>query len=69
MTQFLNKHLPNFAQNLFVDWVDPVHYSFYVFKHSSQTGGQCDQMTRLFVQYLAVYNNGNLPKSVPNFPK
>ena len=25
---------------------------------------QCDQMARLFVQYLAIYNNVNLPKSI-----
>ena len=25
---------------------------------------QCDQMTRLFVQYLAIYNNKNLPSSI-----
>ena len=26
-------------------------------------------MTRLFVKYLAIYNNGNLPKSITNYPK
>ena len=30
---------------------------------------QCDQMTRLFAQYLAIYNNGILPKRIKIFPK
>ena len=27
-----------------------------------QRASQCDQMARLFLQDLAIYNNGNLPK-------
>ena len=27
---------------------------------------QCDQLTRLFVQYLVIYNNKNLPNNVKN---
>ena len=30
---------------------------------------QCDQMPRIFAQYLAIYNNLNLPKSTLNFLK
>ena len=30
---------------------------------------QYDQMTRLFVKYFAIHNNGNLPKSITNFSK
>ena len=30
---------------------------------------QCDQMTRLFAQYFAIYNNGILPKRIKIFPK
>ena len=30
---------------------------------------QSDQITRLFVHYLAIYNNANLPKSINKFPK
>ena len=30
---------------------------------------QCDQMDRLLVQYLAIYNNENLPNIIKNLPK
>ena len=30
---------------------------------------QCDQMTRLCFQYLALYSNENLPKSIQTVPK
>ena len=30
---------------------------------------ECDQMTRLFVECLDIYNNGNVPKSITSFPK
>ena len=30
---------------------------------------QCDQMTRLYVQYLAIYNTKNLPNTQTNLPK
>ena len=30
---------------------------------------QWDQMTKLFVQYLAIYNHENLPNSILNLPK
>ena len=30
---------------------------------------QCGQMTRLFVQYLAIYSNEKLPKSIINLPR
>ena len=29
---------------------------------------QCDQMATLFVQYLGIYNNVNLPKSINKLP-
>ena len=29
---------------------------------------QCDQIVRLFFQYLAIQYNGNLPNSIKNFP-
>ena len=36
---------------------------------SSLTHNQCDQMARLFVQYLPTDNAANLPKSVSKLPK
>ena len=30
---------------------------------------QCDQMARLFLQYLPTYNSENLPKSISKLPK
>ena len=30
--------------------------------------GQCDQTARLFFQYLVIYNNVNLPKSIKKLP-
>ena len=30
---------------------------------------QCDQMPKIFAQYLAIYNNANWPKSTLGFPK
>ena len=31
------------------------------------TREQCDQMAQLFLQYLAICNNENLPNSIKNF--
>ena len=33
------------------------------------TYDQCDLMARLFIQYLAIYSNDILPKSMKNLPK
>ena len=33
------------------------------------TEEQCEQMTRLCFQYLAIYRNENLPKSIQTVPK
>ena len=33
------------------------------------TTRQCDQTDRLFVQYVAIYNNKNLPTKFQNFAK
>ena len=33
------------------------------------SGEQGDQMDRLFFTYLAIYNNGNLPRGAKNVPK
>ena len=30
---------------------------------------QCDQMARLFLQYLALYDNGLLPNNIKKLPK
>ena len=35
-------------------------YSWWTLTH----GNQCDQIVKLFVQYLAIYNKENLPKSI-----
>ena len=36
---------------------------------AAAAASQCDQMARLFVQYLAVCNNENLPSTIKNLPK
>ena len=35
----------------------------------NQTFMQCNQMATFFVQYLAIYNNENLPSSIRKLPK
>ena len=37
--------------------------------HTHTCSHQCDQISRLFVQYLAIYNNGNVPKKGNKFLK
>ena len=41
------------------------------FKHSfnHEWRNQCDQMAQLFVQFLVIYNNENLPNSIHNLLK
>ena len=34
-----------------------------------KTSVECDQMPKMFAQYLAIYNNVNWPESTLNFPK
>ena len=35
----------------------------------SHSPKQCDQMARLFVQFLVIYNDENLPNSIHNLLK
>ena len=41
----------------------------YGYSYTCLGTGQCDQMCRLFVQYLAILNNENQPKRIKYFPK
>ena len=41
----------------------------FVLQPGSLRADQCDQMTRLCFQYLAIYSNEHLPKSIQIVPK
>ena len=44
-------------------------FNFYVYNLQILGHNQCDQMARLFVQYLAIYSNEKLEQKQKYFPK
>ena len=44
-------------------------FNFYVYNLQILGHNQCDQMARLFVQYLAIYSNENSSNAIKELPK
>ena len=57
------------ADILSIDIPNEIGSEDEIVKLFEQVGIPCDQMTRLCFQYLAIYSNENLPKSIQIVPK